>query len=262
MGTTNDWRAESYHRVSEPQHRWGVEVLSRIELRGDETVIDAGCGTGRLTAELMKRLPNGRVIALDRSPAMLEVARRELAPYGARVRFEQADLEQLTLHEEADVVFSTATFHWVHDHDALFRGLCAALRVGGRLVAQCGGAGNLARLHRRAEARIATPRYAKWFEDWREPWNFETPDPTKARLYRVGFRDAKAWLHDEPTTFPDADAYREFVRTVVLRNHLHAIKDPRDADTFLDASVFEASRDTPPFTLDYVRLNMEAVRAR
>jgi trans-aconitate methyltransferase len=141
--STPDWNADVYHQISEPQFRWGLEVLAGLELKGDETVIDAGCGTGRLTAKLAERLPRGRILALDASDAMLEKARKELARFSDRITFQQADLGALQLVEAADVVFSTATFHWVMDHDALFRGLYRALKPGGRLHAQCGGFGNL-----------------------------------------------------------------------------------------------------------------------
>jgi hypothetical protein len=138
-----EWDASAYHRVSDPQVRWGREVLRAIDeespLRGGETAIDAGCGTGRLTAELLDRLPAGRVFAVDRSPSMLAEARRTLLPrYAGRVSFVEADLLELPFERTADLVFSTATFHWVSDHPALFARIHRALAPGGRLVAAAG----------------------------------------------------------------------------------------------------------------------------
>jgi trans-aconitate 2-methyltransferase len=147
---TSDWDAATYHRVSAPQVSWGRKVLSRLDLRGDETVIDAGCGSGRLTAELLDRLPRGRVIAVDASPSMLAVAERELKDYRDRLELVHSDLLALDMHEVADVVVSTATFHWVLDHPALFARLHDALRPSGRLLAQCGGRHNLDRIRGRA----------------------------------------------------------------------------------------------------------------
>ena len=142
---TREWDATSYHKVSGPQTGWGQKVLARLELAGDERVIDAGCGSGRLTGELAERLPHGQVVALDRSWNMLQTARANLRPtYGSRVRFVQVSLPALPFEECADVVFSTATFHWVADHPALFSNIFEALRPGGRLHAQCGGGPNLA----------------------------------------------------------------------------------------------------------------------
>ena len=111
--TTREWNATSYHRVSNPQFAWGMAVLARLVLRGDERVIDAGCGSGRLTSELLARLPRGRVVAVDRSRNMLEQARATLAPFGSRVRFVEVALPPIPVAGWADVVFSTATFHWV-----------------------------------------------------------------------------------------------------------------------------------------------------
>ena len=142
-----DWNASSYDRVADPQTRWGAEVLGRLPLEGDETVLDAGCGTGRVTELLLGRLPRGRVVALDFSAAMLVEARKRLAPFGDRVAYVEADLARpLPLDATVDAVLSTATFHWVMDHDAMFENLAAVLRPGGWLVAQCGGFGNVATL--------------------------------------------------------------------------------------------------------------------
>ena len=165
-----EWDAATYHRVADPQFNWGVRVLERLPLAGDETVIDAGCGSGRLTELLLERLPRGRVIALDRSSNMLEAVRGRLLPrHAGRLELMEADLGALSLEGVADAVFSTATFHWVLDHRALFGGLRRALRPGGRLVAQCGGAGNLDRFLARTEALCAEEPYRRWFQDWTRP---------------------------------------------------------------------------------------------
>ena len=151
-----EWNATAYHKVSGPQTSWGQKVLARLNVRGDELAIDAGCGSGRLTGALMERLPHGRLIAIDRSWNMLLTARANLRPaYGSRVKFVQVALPDLPFSNAADLVFSTATFHWIKDHPALFAGIFRALRSGGRLHAQCGGGPNLARAHQLAEQRDA-----------------------------------------------------------------------------------------------------------
>jgi len=143
--TPRDWDAATYDRVANPMTTWGTTVLDRLPLRGDERVLDAGCGSGRVTELLAERLPRGSVVTLDGSPAMIEGARSRLARFGTRIEFLVADLERpIPLAEPVDAILSTATFHWVPDHDALFRNLAAVLRPAGRLVAQCGGAGNIA----------------------------------------------------------------------------------------------------------------------
>jgi trans-aconitate methyltransferase len=255
----SDWDAQTYHCVSQPQFAWGLKVLARLPLQGGETVLDAGCGTGRLTHELCARLPQGRVLALDVSPNMLDQARAALGG-DPRVEFIQADLAKLSLQAVVDAVFSTATFHWVLDHDALFQGLHRALRPGGRLVAQCGGGPNLARLYARAQALAATPVYADYFQGWHEPLNFADRETTWVRLVRAGFADVHVTLEAAPTPFEGAQELSAFLRTVVLRPYLHRLPTPEAQQHFVQSGVESCGQDNPPWVLDYWRLNMEARR--
>lgn len=264
MTRAADWDAATYHRVSDPQTMWGLAVLDRIELRGDETVLDAGCGSGRLTSEILDRVPAGRVIGIDMSSAMLDAARGHLAdtprPPASRVWLVRADVASLPFQQAADVIFSTATFHWVLNHLALFRSLFVALRPDGRLLAQCGGGPNLARLLGRAASIASRDPFAAAFRQWQRPWEFADDTTTKSRLHQVGFVDVETSLTPAPTRFADAEQFREFVKTVVLRPHLTMIGNPRDADEFLGEMVSAAGTDDPPYTLDYWRLNISARR--
>src|SRR6185312_10590698 len=176
-----EWDADTYDEVSDPQFSWGMEVLERLELRGDEAVLDAGCGSGRVTAELAKRVPDGSVIAVDGSTAMVAKAKERL---GNGASYLVADLAELEVAEPVDLVFSTATFHWILDHDVLFERLRAALVPGGRLVAQCGGEGNVARHAQAIATVVARPEFADHFADATGMWNFAAPEETEARLRR------------------------------------------------------------------------------
>jgi trans-aconitate 2-methyltransferase len=244
-----DWDGTSYDRLNPPMTRWGTNVLARLPLRGDETVLDAGCGSGRVTEELCERLPAGRVIALDASPAMLETARERLARFGERVSFVVADLGAPlpVAAGSVDAVLSTAALHWVRDHDVLFRHLAAVLRPGGRLVAQCGGAGNI------ASVRAVLARTG---DGWTGPWTFATPEDTRARLEAAGFTDVETWLNDEPEAFEAGEPFREYLRTVVLGAHLERLGSEAERSAFVDA-VFGA---LPEARIDYVRLNILATR--
>ncbi|HEY8038958.1 MAG TPA: methyltransferase domain-containing protein [Polyangiaceae bacterium] len=255
-----DWDAKVYERVSEPQFRWGQRVLERLPLRDDEAVLDAGCGAGRLTELLADRVPRGRVVALDASEGMLERARLRLSRFGDRVTFVKADLAKHVERPAVDAVFSTATFHWVLEHDALFSSIHASLKPGGALIAQCGGAGNLTRLRGRTARLRASAEYAPLFADFREPWHYATPEETRRRLERTGFVDARAWLEPAATPFEDAATFREFLVHVILRDDLGRIGDEALREKFVDALVDAAGKDTPAFELDYQRLNIEAKR--
>jgi trans-aconitate 2-methyltransferase len=225
--------------------RWGASVVDRLPLEGDERVLDAGCGTGRVTAVLAERLPNGRVIALDGSRSMIEQARDRLATFGDRIEYVVADLgSPLPIHRPIDAILSTATFHWVPDHDALFRNLAAVLRPRGRLVAQCGGVGNIASI----QAVLATIG-----DGWLGDVHFETPEATARRLEAAGFVDVDCWLSDEPTTFEPGEPFETYLRTVVLGSHVARLPESERA-----AFVHEVASQLAEPRIDYVRLNIGA----
>ena len=254
------WSGASYEAVSAPQHAWGKKVLARLPLAGGGRVLDAGCGTGRVTRELLVRSPGVRVVGVDLSASMLDEARANLGPsFGDRVSFERADLVTLDLGV-FDAIVSTATFHWITDHAALFARLYASLRPGGRLVAQCGGDGNLARLYGRARALDGDPRFAEWLAGYEPPHHFAGVDETRARLVAAGFADVDVWLEPEPTPFASRDDFVAFVRSVVVRHELAALPDEPTRERYLGALADLAARDEPPFLLDYVRLNFDATR--
>jgi trans-aconitate 2-methyltransferase len=246
-----EWDAETYDAISDPQFSWGMEVLERLELRGDESALDAGCGSGRVTERLAKRLPKGRILAVDASEAMIEKARERL---GAGASYLVADLAELEVEEPVDLIFSTATFHWVLDHERLFSRLRAALRPGGRLVAQCGGLGNVAEHAAAISAVAVCPEYAPSFGGMTVMWNFAGPEETEARLRDAGFAAARCWLEPKPVT--PADPLR-FTMTVTLGPHLARLPEEL-RQPFAEAVL---ARSPEPLTLDYVRLNIEAAVA-
>ena len=262
---TEHWDATSYHRISDPQFAWGLRVLDRVPWRGGEQVLDAGCGTGRLTSELAARVPAGFVVGADLSADMLAGAAATLshaaAPdQGRRWALVRASLVELPFHAAFDVVFSTATFHWIRDHPRLFASVRDALRPGGRLVAQCGGGPNLAVLHARARALGATEPFRAHLADWVDPWEFADAALTERRLRDAGFSRVSCWLEARPTSFPGTTEFREFVQTVVLRTFLARLPTTVLRETFLDGMIEAAAHDDPPFTLDYWRLNISAAR--
>jgi trans-aconitate 2-methyltransferase len=254
-----EWDAGEYEKLSAPQTRWGVEVLECVELRGDEAVIDAGCGTGRVTELLLAKLPEGSVLAIDGSRAMVEEARRRFSGE-TRVRVERQDLLSLEVEERVDLIFSTATFHWIRDHDRLFENLALALKPGGRLVAQCGGEGNISRATRATKETMEEERFLDYFEGWEDDKYYADARTTARRLEAAGFEDVKTWLHDEVAAFDSVDELARFLGTVVLGGHLEKL--PEEERVPFAARVAEkvAAVDSRP-ALDYVRLNMRARRS-
>jgi ubiquinone/menaquinone biosynthesis C-methylase UbiE len=216
QSSSREWNSEVYHRLSGPQVSWGKRVISRLRLRGDEVVLDPGCGTGRLTAELLEALPQGRVIGIDLSQNMLNSAREYLARFAARVGLVACDLLHLPFKRVFDGIVSTAAFHWVLDHDQLFANLRGVLKSGGWLEAQCAA----------------------------------------ATLRRAGFIGVETSVEAAPTVLDDAAHYEEFVRNIILRRHLENLPTEKVRSEFIARMTEQAAKDDPPFLLDYWRLNL------
>jgi trans-aconitate 2-methyltransferase len=239
------WDARTYDRSSGPQQAWAAEVLSRLDgIAQDATVLDVGCGTGRVTKALLALVPRGRVLAVDASADMVALARERL---GDRAEVWCQDVLDLDLDAPVDAILSTATLHWVTDHDRLWARLGRALRPGGVLEVQCGGRGNIDGVRDviEAVAREAAPELVGW-----SPWVFAGPEETERRLRRAGFSAISCWLQERPTYPGDVAA---FVPTSILAAHLARLPEGR-REQFATAVVARVQ-----LPLDYVRLNVSAV---
>jgi trans-aconitate 2-methyltransferase len=250
--SSSEWDAATYDKIADPMARWGTGVVGRLQLTGAETVLDAGCGSGRVTEQLLERVAHGHVIGLDASRSMLDEATRRLARFGSRVSFVHRDLldlgpGDLDGHAPVDAVLSTATFHWVLDHDRLFRNLAAVMAPGAALEAQCGAAGNIEGLLE-AVRRVGGERKGTWL--------YATPGDTRRRLAEAGFTDIEVWTHPEPTSIEPGEALETYLATVCLREHV-ADMAPAERRQFLHA----VARAMPEPVIDYVRLDISARRA-
>jgi trans-aconitate 2-methyltransferase len=246
-----EWDAGSYHGLAQPHEQWATQILDRLPLQGDEVVLDLGCGTGRLTSQLLARLgPDATVVGIDGSQAMVDEATARLGS-DPRASFERQDLLALAFSPPADAAVSSATFHWIKDHDLLFRRIRAALKPGAWFVAQCGGEGNVANVVRAVQEVSVRPAYAEFFAGWPGPWNYAAPEPTTERLRAAGFAPDRVWLEPSPQ---HPQPLRDFLRTVSLGSHLERL--PADLhDAFVD-EVAQAMEPDPVH--DYVRLNIIA----
>jgi trans-aconitate 2-methyltransferase len=249
--TTRDWDASTYQRVALPHEEWARAVLDRLGLEGGETVLDAGCGSGRTTAIVIERLPDGRVIAVDGSPSMVEEVRKVLRPGDTAM---VSDLTKLELDHPVDAVFSTAVFHWILDHDALFARMRAALREGGRFAAQCGGEGNIQSFRVAGEEVAASEPYATHLGGVEKLWNYAGPEKTEARLRDAGFGEVRCWLEPWPVDPPEPAVY---AKTVCLGPYVERLPEGIRDKFVADVLATQAE----PLRLEYVRLNIEATAA-
>ncbi len=240
-----EWDADAYETLNAPMTARGNDAVARLELRGDETVLDAGCGTGEVTATVLDRLPHGRVIALDGSTAMLDAARERFAG-DRRVSFVHADLGQpltpAVAAASVDAIVSTSTFHWVRDHDALFRHLASVLKPGGQLVVDCGGKGNIAQ----AMEILRELGYEEL------PWNYAGVEETRAQLRAAGFDRFDVRLVPR-VSHHEREELERFLTGVVLRTFVTELGPERGA-----ALVREVASRLPEGALHWVRLEIVA----
>ncbi len=253
MAPVGEWDATSYQRVSVPHEEWAAALMQRLPLAGAETVLDAGCGSGRVTRMLVERLPEGRVVAVDGSASMVEKVREVLRPVDTAF---VADLTALELDQPVDAITSSAVFHWIGDHELLFARMRAALRPGGRIEAQCGGKGNIDEFRRVSGEVVAREPYAAHLAaaGFEEPWSYYDAEVTAERLRAAGFAEIETWL--QPWDVVPGDP-REFMRTLILKPHVDSL--PAELHEQLLDDVEAAVGE--PFSLRYVRLNISAVAA-
>jgi trans-aconitate methyltransferase len=251
-----NWDAETYARVSKVQLDWGKGVLQRREWKGDETVLDAGCGSGGLTRMLAAKVLRGKVYAVDSDAGMVQRARESLSDF-SNVEVIQADLVDVKQPESVDVIFSNAVLHWVPDHKKAFSNFYSLLKVGGELLAQCGGQGNLVNAIAILDRVAARDPFRVHFAGWKIPWNFAGPQETEKLLREAGFGKASAHLSAEPTTFAGRGQFSEFVKAVVIWPFLSRLPAQLQ-ERFLEAYLDECEKQPQKWLLDYVRLNIAA----
>jgi trans-aconitate 2-methyltransferase len=259
--TNTYWNAEVYERIGKPMRRWAQAVIEELQLSGDETVLDAGCGSGSVTFDLLEKLPRGKIYAVDASQEMVDSLSKQLAERGeTRVVAMRASLTDFTLPEQVDRVFSNAVFHWIPDDDALFGCLYRATKPGGRLRAQCGGYGNNAHVLEAVEAVRQDERFARHLGDFRDSKKYRTVEDATSALSRAGWTDARARLFDQPVPFADQEEAALYVRTILLRDHVARMPE-EDGVAYSRAVVAETVRRWgSPYVADYVRLDLWATR--
>ncbi len=257
-----DWNAAVYDRIGTPMRGWAQQVIDDLELRGDETVLDAGCGSGSVTLDLLRKLPDGKVYAVDSSPEMTANLEKELAERGiTNVVALTASLAGFTLPEQVDAVFSNAVFHWIPDDDGLFGSLARATKPGGRLRAQCGGTGNIARPTEATHAVEKRVPYSEYISGDSEFRKYRSVEEARAAMERNGWRDVRGNLFEVPVTFDDEDAAALYLRTIILRPQVVVLPEELSDRFVRDVIAETVERFGAPFIADYVRLDLWATRA-
>ena len=262
-----DWDAKTYDRISDVIESWGDKTIKRRKWKGNEIVLDAGCGSGRLTKILSIKVPHGKVFAVDFDLSMLRLAKENLAKI-SNIQFIKMDISEIKLAEKVDVVFSNAVLHWILNHKKVFEQFWQILKPRGQLLIQCGGHKNLTKTLSILNKVRKSKEFYNYFcnnkgEDiWNEPWYFARKEDTEKILQEIGFRNIQVFLENKEAKFPNKEAYLLFIKTIVLRPYLEYLPNDMLKDKFAKSVIYEIEDNAKElqWKLDYVRLNINAIK--
>ena len=230
------WDAENYHRVSSIQETWAIELLSKRKWKGNEVLVDAGCGSGRVTKIISNILKEGKIYAIDLDQNMIENAKLNLKDQ-ENVIFIKSDLSSVELPEPVDIIFSNAVIHWIKDHYSLFSNFWKLLKRSGELLIQCGGKGNLGTIQPILDLTRKSNAFKGYFQDWEDPWNFASAEETFSTMERVGFKKIETGLTKKIAKFSSFKEYKLFMKTVVMKPYLSYLPSDYNnqiTDSFID----------------------------
>lgn len=264
MSSGYRWDAADYAKSSSAQQSWARELMAKLGLRETESVLDIGCGDGKVTAEIARLVPRGRVVGVDSSAEMIATARAAWpAAPGLPLEFQVMDARALTFAHAFDAAFSNAALHWVHDQAAVLSGVARALKPGGRLLFQMGGRGNGAAVFAVADALAASPRWSSFFEGFAFPWSFLGPEEYRALCEAAGLTVQRVELLPKEMRQQGAPGLAAWIRTTWLP-YLERLPAER-RDEFVQEAVDRCLRGRPlaadgAAVVDMVRLEVEARR--
>jgi trans-aconitate 2-methyltransferase len=260
----NNWDAENYHRVSTVQESWATELLEKRKIGEYEVVMDAGCGTGRVTGTIANAVKKGRVYAVDIDVNMITKAKENLKDF-SNITFIKSDISEVRLPEKIDLIFSNAAIHWILDHKKLFSNFWELLKPNGELLIQCGGKGNLELVHTILEKLRKGNTFKHYFADWKSPWNFASPADVKKTLSDIGFNDTQAQLKKKTAKFENHEEFVLFMKTVVMKPYLAYLPADNNNETrnsFMGEFINELTKNQKTnkadvdLKLEYVRLDI------
>jgi trans-aconitate 2-methyltransferase len=287
----SSWDARTYDQVSYlVQYKWGQQVLEWRKWHGNEIVVDAGCGSGLLTKQLIKRVPRGKVYAVDIDSNMVRQARKNLQSFD-NVEIIQSGFTDVRIPQRLDVIFSNSALHWVRDHRKAFQTFWDMLKPmsnnikntnnkyttfnnntgntgSGQLLIQCGGYGNLQQIIKLLERIRQLDQFKAYFTNWKQSWYFANPNDTDKLLKEIGYVNRRVYSNRDCVILPNRREYSRFIKTVVAKPYLERLSTDNDDDKlkkaflelFLDEVGKHSNKSKTRWFLDFVRLNIIAHR--
>jgi trans-aconitate methyltransferase len=208
------WSAADYASNSKVQQKWARELIAKLKLRGNERILDVGCGDGKVTAEIARAVPRGEAVGVDASPQMIEFAKHNFSL--PNLEFHVMDARMIQFVRKFDLVFSNAALHWVDDHQAFLRGAASVLRPGGRLVVSCGGKGNAHEVFLALRPQMRLARWRGFFRKMEASYFFHSPEEYKKWLPRFGFKTRSIKLSPKDATYEGREGFATWLRTTWL----------------------------------------------
>jgi trans-aconitate methyltransferase len=252
---TAKWNAADYAANSAAQQIWARELIAQLHLRGDERILDVGCGDGKVTAELARAVLKGSVAGIDASPEMIRFARKTFPPgKHPNLKFQVMDARHIRLARRFDVVFSSSVLHWVDDHPAFLRGAAACLRPGGRLVVSCGGKGNAQDVFVALRPEMRLKQWCKFFRKMPKPYFFHSPAEYEKWLPRFGFQTHSVKLSSKDAVYQGRARFAAWFRTTWLPYTQRVPEDSREK--FITGVVDRYLAKFPPDAEGRIRVRM------
>jgi trans-aconitate 2-methyltransferase len=253
-----EFDGEKYQQASSHQKEWGNKIIAGFSFRGDEHILDLGCGDGVLTAELASLVPQGFVTGIDGSSGMIDTARKLER---ANLHFRLLDINQLDYSNEFDLVFSNATLHWIKDHDRLLKNVYRSLKKEGVLRFNFAADGNCSNFFRVVREAIKKPEYAGDFESFEWPWYMPTPEEYKVLIEKFPFREANVWGENADRYFSDVDAMVKWIdqpSLVPFMKNITGLKKQDFRNYVVDRMIAAARQDDGRCFETFRRINARA----
>ena len=257
-----NWNADDYAQNSSAQLQWAEELIAKLALKGCESVVDIGCGDGKITAQLAHVVKNGHVLGIDSSESMVRHASEQF-PVTAipHLSFLCMDATKIHLSEKFDIAFSNATLHWVKDQSAVLRGLHSCLKTGGRILFQMGGRGNAVEVFDTVQQIIHRHSWQQYFKGFKPPYHFYGTEEYMAWLMENSFRPLRVELIPKDMQHKGAEGLRGWMRTTWFPYTDRLPVELREAflgeavETYLTAHPIDSFGNTH---INMVRLEVEA----
>lgn len=229
--TPLQWNASDYEKNSSQQQLWARELIAKLHLRGDEHLLDIGCGDGKVSAEIAARLPHGSVLGVDSSSDMIDLARqRHPVETHANLRFQVEDASRLPFEAEFTQVFSNAALHWVRDHRPVLRGIARSLKPGGGFLLQMGGRGNGADILTATDECLAMSTWAPYFTDFQFPYGFHGPEDYTVWMQEVGLNPIRVELIPKDMVHSGLAGLEGWLRTTHMLPYTQHLPEERRED--------------------------------